>query len=68
MKKNVGSTDKVIRLGAAIVLIILFYKEILVGTIGIIALVTALVLTITSLINFCPFYALLGLNTCKRKK
>jgi hypothetical protein len=39
MKANIGSSDKLIRLGIAIVLIVLFYLEIITGTLGIIALV-----------------------------
>lgn len=68
MKRNMGSNDKLIRLGAAIVLIILFYKEVITGTLGIIALVVALILTITSLIGFCPLYALFGIKTCRSNK
>jgi len=68
MKANIGSTDKLIRLGLAIVLIVLFYLETLTGTLGIIALVVALILTITSLINFCPLYSLFKINTAKKKE
>lgn len=66
MKANVGSNDKLIRLGIAIVLIILFYKEVLTGTIGLIALILALTLTITSLINFCPLYRIFGIKTTRK--
>jgi len=68
MKKNMGSYDKLIRLVVAIVLIVLYYKEVLTGTLGIIALVLALVLTVTSLIGFCPLYTLFGINTCKKEE
>ena len=68
MKKNMGSNDKLIRLMVAIILIILYYKSILVGTLGIIALILAFVLTITSLVSFCPLYTLLGINTCKKEE
>jgi hypothetical protein len=67
MKRNMGATDRLIRLIVAIVLIILFYKGIVAGTLGIIALVLALLLTVTSLISFCPLYTLLGMNTCKKE-
>jgi len=67
MKKNMGSYDKLIRLIVAIVLIVLYYKGILSGTLGIVALLVALVLTITSLLSFCPLYTLLGINTCKKE-
>ncbi|MDP4240107.1 MAG: DUF2892 domain-containing protein [Bacteroidota bacterium] len=65
MKKNMSSNDKLIRLGISIILIILYYKGVLVGTVGIISLIVALLLTLTSLIGFCPIYKLLGINTNK---
>ena len=68
MKANIGSSDKLIRLGVAIVLIVLFYLEIITGTMGIIALVIALLLTVTSLINFCPLYSFFKINTAKKKE
>lgn len=68
MKANMGMADKAIRLMIAIVLIILFYKGILPGIIGIIGLILALLLTVTSLIGFCPIYALFKINTCDVKK
>jgi len=68
MKKNMSSYDKLIRLGLSIVLIILYYKEVVTGTSGIITLLLALYLTITSLISFCPFYRILGINTSKKEE
>lgn len=68
MKANIGSTDKLIRLGLAIVIIILFYKEIITGTLGIIGLIVALLLTVTSLINFCPLYPIFKINTAQKKE
>jgi len=68
MKKNMGSYDKLIRLAVAIVLIAFYYTGVLTGTLGIIALVVALVLTLTSLISFCPIYALFGMNSCKKEQ
>ncbi len=67
MKKNMGSYDKLIRLLAAIVLIVLYYQGLFSPTVGIVVLLIALVLTLTSLMSFCPLYTLLGLNTCKKK-
>lgn len=68
MKTNIGSADKLIRLAIALILILLFYLEIITGTLGLIALILAFVLAITSLINFCPIYALFRINTCKKKE
>ncbi|OIP84679.1 MAG: hypothetical protein AUK44_01630 [Porphyromonadaceae bacterium CG2_30_38_12] len=67
MNVNVGSLDKLVRLALAIILIWLFYSDVLSGTLGIVALILALVLTITSLINFCPLYAAFRINTAKKK-
>lgn len=68
MKKNVGSADKLIRLIIAVVLVMLYVTGVVSGTLGIIFLILAAVLVITSLISFCGLYPLLGINTCKTKK
>ncbi|MFN3951782.1 MAG: DUF2892 domain-containing protein [Thermaurantimonas sp.] len=67
MKSNIGKTDKGIRLTLAAPLIVLYFTNILSGTLGVIGLVVAGMLTLTSLINFCPAYTLFGINTCKFK-
>jgi hypothetical protein len=68
MKKNMGSLDKLIRLMIAIVLIVLYYTNVLKDTLGIVALIVALVFTITSLISFCPLYKLFGIKTFKKEE
>jgi hypothetical protein len=68
MKKNMGSTDKVIRLSVAAVLAALYFTGTVTGTLGIVALVAAGVFTLTSLVSFCPIYSILGINTCAVKK
>lgn len=68
MKKNMGSADRIIRVLIAAVLAFLYFNGTLPGTLGIVALVAAIVFTATSLISFCPLYPLLGINTCSLKK
>ncbi|HCY88909.1 MAG TPA: DUF2892 domain-containing protein [Chitinophagaceae bacterium] len=68
MKKNMGSTDKIVRLIVAAVLVILFYTGKLTGTLGIIALAVAGIFALTSLVSFCPLYSIFGINTCPAKK
>ncbi|MCU7548370.1 DUF2892 domain-containing protein [Chitinophagaceae bacterium LB-8] len=68
MKRNVGSADRSIRLLAAAIIIILYFSNIITGTIGNITLTLAIILMLTSFAGFCPFYALLGVNTCEVKK
>lgn len=67
MKKNIGKTDKTLRLLGAALLIILYSIEVVSGTLSIVFLITAAVLIITSFLNFCPIYAVLGKSTCKTK-
>lgn len=65
MKKNMATTDRILRLTLAVVLIVLFYTNVVSGTWGIISLVAAGVLTVVSLVGVCPFYSLFGVSTCK---
>lgn len=68
MKKNMGSTDKIIRILIAAVIAILFFTNVISGTLGIVLLVLAGVFVLTSLISFCPLYTLIGVNTCPKDK
>lgn len=68
MKINVGNTDKLIRLILALAGLLLYFFKVVSGTPGIVILVIALVLVITSLVRFCPLYTLFGINTCKKSE
>ena len=68
MKKNMGNTDRIIRLLLAAVVAVLYFTNTITGTLGIVLLVLAGVFVLTSLISFCPLYTLVGLNTCPAKK
>ena len=63
MKKNMGTTDRIIRIILAAVVGFLYYNGTITGTLGIILLALAGVFVLTSLISFCPLYKLVGLNT-----
>ncbi len=63
-----GSADRIIRVVIAAVLAFLYFNGTISGTIGIVAVVAAVVFVATSLISFCPLYPLLGINTCPTKK
>lgn len=67
MKKNMGALDKSLRVLAAIFIALLYYLDILSGMVAYILMAVAIVFLITSFVNFCPLYAILGVNTCKRK-
>ena len=63
-----GSTDKLIRLSLAAVIAVLYYMDIINGTVAIVLGVFAVIFALTSLISFCPLYPLVGINTCQTKK
>lgn len=67
MKKNIGKTDKTIRLIVALIIAIIYYMNIISGTIALVLAIIAIIFALTSLINFCPLYTLFGLSTCKNK-
>ncbi|GAB4332584.1 MAG: hypothetical protein Kow00127_24330 [Bacteroidales bacterium] len=68
MKANMGSTDRILRLIAGIVLAILYFTNVITGTLGIVLLVVAAVFILTSLVSYCPLYPLLGMNTKEKKE
>jgi len=68
MKKNMGTADKVIRILVAIVIAILFFTNVITGTLGIILLVLAAVFLLTSFIGFCPLYLPFGIRTNKNQE
>lgn len=61
-----GSIDKAVRIVIALIIAILFYANVITGTLGIVLLVLAGVFVATSLINFCPLYSIFGVSTCKK--
>lgn len=67
MKKNMGTTDRIIRTFIAVVIAILYFTNIIKGTLGIVLLVLAVIFALTSLVSFCPLYKLVGLSTCPAK-
>lgn len=68
MKKNMGNADRIIRVIIAALIAILYFTNVLSGTLGIVLLALAGVFVLTSVISFCPLYAPFGLSTCTTKK
>jgi hypothetical protein len=68
MKKNLGKFDQILRIIAAIVICILYYNNIITGTLAAVLGVLAVILFLTSMLGSCPIYTLLGINTCKMRK
>lgn len=65
MKKNMGSTDKIIRILLAVAVGVLYFTNIISGTLAIILLALAVIFILTSFVSFCPLYVPLGIKTCK---
>ncbi|MFY0593050.1 YgaP family membrane protein [Roseivirga sp.] len=65
MKKNMGTTDRVVRVIIVAALVALYATGTVTSLWGTVALVAAGIFTVTSLISFCPIYAIFGVKTCK---
>jgi len=64
MKKNMGSTDQIIRVLIAVVVAVLFFTNVISGVLGMVLLAVAGIFVLTSVVSFCPIYALLGMSSC----
>jgi hypothetical protein len=63
-----GTTDKVVRILIAVAIAVLYFANVISGTVAIVLLVLAGVFILTSLLGFCPLYMPIGLSTLKKKK
>ena len=64
MKKNMGKTDRIVRVIIAAVVAALFFGKIISGVLGIVLLALAVIFVFTSTVSFCPIYAVFGMRTC----
>ncbi len=62
-----GSTDKVVRIILAILIGILYFTNVLTGTLATILLIVGGIFLLTSFVSFCPLYLPLRLSTKKKK-
>ncbi|MBK9212820.1 MAG: DUF2892 domain-containing protein [Saprospiraceae bacterium] len=67
MKKNMGATDKLIRIILAVLVAVLYYTGVIGGTTAIILGLLAMVFLLTSFISFCPLYLPFGISTVEKK-
>lgn len=68
MKNNMGTTDKVFRTLIAVLIGVLYFTNVISGTLATVLGILAVVLLLTSFISFCPLYLPFGINTIKKKK
>lgn len=69
LQRNVGSIDKLVRYGLALVLVvvgILVWNSLM--ALSIVLFLFSIALTLTALFSFCGLYSLFGINTCKLEK
>ncbi len=68
MTKNMGKVDRINRVLAAVLFLVLYFTRVVSGTLGIVLIVLALIFLITSLVSFCPLYKPFGIKTTCEKK
>lgn len=68
MKKNMGGTDRLLRLIIAAVVVALYFFGVIEGTLGFVLLILSAIFVLTSFVSFCPLYTPFGINTCKTKQ
>jgi hypothetical protein len=68
MKKNMGTIDRILRVSVAVVIAILYFTNVISGTVAIVLLALAAIFILTSLISFCPLYLPFGLSSLRKKK
>ena len=60
---NEGSTDRIIRVVAGIVLLALGWGEVVTGTLGTVFKVLGFIPLVTGLVGWCPLYAITHIST-----
>jgi hypothetical protein len=67
MKKNMGNTDRIIRILVALVIAALYFTHVITGTLALVLGALAIIFIATSFLSFCPLYLPFGINTCEKK-
>lgn len=68
MKKNMGNTDKIIRLLIVAIIVGLFMANIVSGVLATVLIIASAVFVFTVTTSWCPLYTLFGISTCKTKQ
>jgi len=66
MKANVGGLDRVVRIVAGLTLIVVGLLAGIAEPWNYVAMGAGAVFALTSVISFCPLYAVFGINSCPR--
>ncbi|MEQ8582832.1 MAG: DUF2892 domain-containing protein [Marinoscillum sp.] len=68
MKKNMGITDRNIRILLAVSVAVLYYLNVITGALALVLVLVIGILLTTSLFRVCPLYLPFGYNTLKKTK
>jgi len=67
MKTNVGYIDKLVRILLAAVALVVYFTHVVSGGFAVTLLIVAAIFFITTFLNFCPIWYVLGISTKKKK-
>ena len=65
MKRNMSNIDRIVRVIVAALFAYLSFGGVVTGTLGIVLVVLGAVFLLTSVVSFCPLYAIFKLSTYK---
>ena len=65
MKRNMSNIDRIVRVLVAALFAWLYFGGVVTGALGIVLLVVGAVFVLTSVVSFCPLYAIFKLSTYK---
>ena len=65
--KNIGKTDKIVRVLIAVLFTFLFLNQLVTGVMGVILVILAGVFLLTSVVGTCPLYLPFKINTNHKK-
>jgi hypothetical protein len=68
MTKNMGTLDRIIRVLLALAVLVLYLTGVISGLLAIVLGILAVIWVFTSIVGFCPIYALFKISTKKKKK
>jgi hypothetical protein len=68
MKVNMGTADRLIRTGIAVIVGVLIISHVLSGTAALILGILAIVFILTSFVGTCPLYMPFKFSTCSKTK
>lgn len=68
MKKNMSGADRVIRIGIAVIIALLYFFNKISGTSAIVLLVIAGIFILTGFVSFCPLYLPFRISTREKQK